>query len=376
MTVFKGILLHFWKYKYMIISLTAIFFGFALLFSANHGTDSFESESLDITVVDPTNSEISDGLIKYLQQNNNVEVLNTADIDQIQEDVFLQKQNGALIIDDNIDEAFKQGEATIESITDPRDPSSLQLDNEVNKFFTFLNADAESSGSVDTEHIIDVMTQEIDVQIADPSQASEQDNFQYMKMFTNFAGYWIMLFMLMLIGNIMTEFNKPELKQRVNVSPYKTSSYSLQLISAQGVVAVFIVLVMFLGGIFIQADNLEGIPLGKMFVAMLLISLFTLALHYVIGALTTNKYIINGLANFISLGMAFISGIMIPPEVMGESVQNVAQFLPLYHFTQIYAEPDITWGEAMYPITVLLLFSIAMIVIGMILENKRKSSAD
>lgn len=375
MTVFKGILLHFWKYKFMIVGLTAVFFSFAVIFSLDRGTDSFESASLDITIVNPTDSEIAGGLIEYLEQDNNVEVVSEADTSALEEDVYLQTKHGALLIDPDIDLRFDAGADTMEVITDPRNPSSLQLENEVNKFFSFLSAEYNYSGEIDTAHIIDIMNQEIDVEIADPDSLSTQDSFQYMQTFTNFAGYWIMLFMLMLIGNVMTEFNQPELKKRIHVSPYKTSSYTLQMISAQGVIALFVVLVMFFGGIFIRSDHLSDVPLGKMFTAMVLISIFTLALHYVIGAVTTNKYIINGLANFISIGMAFISGVMIPAEVLGDSVQRVAQFLPLYHFTQIYAEPDITWTEALQPISILVLFIIAFLIIGMILENKKKSTS-
>lgn len=374
MTVFKGILLHFWKYKFLIISLTAVFFGFAAVFSMDRGVDSFESESLDITIVDPSDSEIADGLIEYLETDNNVEVVNEADVSLLEEEVYLQTKHGALLIDPNIDEKITTGSEAVEAITDPRNPASLQLENEVNKFFTFLSAEESHSGQADTQKVIDIMNQEVTVEIANPETASVQDSFQYMQIFTNFAGYWIMLFMLMLIGNVMTEFNQPELKKRINVSPYKTSSYSFQMILAQSVTALFIVVVMFGGGMLIHNDHLGNIPLGKMFVALVLISIFTLALHYVIGALTTNKYIINGLANFISIGMAFLSGIMMPQEIMSESIQNFSQFLPLYHFTQIYAEADITWTEAMYPITVLLLFIISMLIIGNILENKKKSS--
>lgn len=374
MTVFKGILLHFWKYKFMIISLTAVFFGFAAVFSMDRGVDSFESESLDLTIVNPSDSEIADGLIEYLETDNNVEVVNEADISLLEEEVYLQTKHGALLIDQDIDEKVNAGSEAVEAITDPRNPASVQLENEVNKFFTFLSAEESHSGQADTQKVIDIMNQEVTVEIANPETASVQDSFQYMQIFTNFAGYWIMLFMLMLIGNVMTEFNQPELKKRINVSPYKTSSYSFQMISAQSVIALFIVIVMFGGGLLIRTDSLENIPLGKMFVALILISIFTLSLHYVIGALTTNKYIINGLANFLSIGMAFLSGIMLPREVMSESLQNFSQFLPLYHFTQIYAEADITWSEAMYPITILLLFIISMLIIGNILENKRKSS--
>src|SRR5699024_3881107 len=105
-------------------------------------------------------------------------------------------------------------------------------------------------------------------------------------------------------------------------------------------------------------------------VALVLISLYTLALQLVISALTTNKFLINGIANFISIGMAFLSGIFIPEEVLGETVQNIARFLPLHHFTPIYAEPGITWPESLLHAMILIHFIIAMLTMGMIFEHK------
>src|SRR5699024_5441129 len=139
-----------------------------------------------------------------------------------------------------------------------------------------------------------------------------------MMFYTNCAGYIIMLPLILFIGNIKTEFNIPELRDRIRVSPMKTASYTTQITSAQSIMGLFSVLILFFGGIFIRWDSLDGVPLDKIFVALLLISLFTLALQFVISALTTNKFLINGIANFISIGMAFLSGIFIPEEVLGE----------------------------------------------------------
>lgn len=141
------------------------------------------------------------------------------------------------------------------------------------------------------------------------------------------------------------------------------------------VVGLFVVAFMFFGAVLLRTGSLSGVPLGKMLVALVLITAFTLSIHYVIGALTTNKFIINGMANFIAIGMAFLSGVMMPIEITGENAQNIAQYLPLYHFTQIYAEADITWSEAAFPILIVALYTISFLVIGMIVENKRKISS-
>lgn len=374
MTVFKGMLLHFWRYKIMVIIVTFLFFGIAVLFAQNQSADVFETRSMDIKIVNQSDSEIADGLIDYLSTNNEVDVVSDYDRDQVVEEVYLMEISGAVIIDENIESKFVNGASTVEILTDPRGGGSIHLNNEVSKYFRFLNADYNYTGTVDTKNTLSTLGHGVPVNIANPEDAAEASDFEGMKFYTNFAGYIIMLLLLLFIGNIMTEFNKPELRDRVRVSPMKTVSYTTQIISAQSIMGLFSVLILFFGGIFIRWDSLDGVPLDKIFVALLLISLFTLALQFVISALTTNKFLINGIANFISIGMAFLSGIFIPEEVLGETVQNIARFLPLYHFTQIYAEPGITWSESLIHVMILILFIIAMLIIGIIFENKRKSS--
>ena len=358
----------------MVIIVTLLFFGIALLFAQNQTTDVFEASSMDITVVNPEDSEIADGLITYLSERNDVEVIDSYDRNQIEEEIFLLEIDGAVVIDENIDSKFVNGASAVEILTDPRSSGSVHLNNEVSKYFRFLEADYNFTGSVNPEETLSTLSDRITVDIANPESAAEASDFEGMKFYTNYAGYIIMLLLLLFIGNIMTEFNKPELRNRVSVSPLKTVSYTVQIISAQSIMAIFAVLIMFFGGIFIRWNSLEGVPLDKIFVALLLISIFTLALQFVISSLTTNKFLINGIANFISIGMAFLSGIFIPQEILGETVQNIANFLPLYHFTQIYAESDITWAESIVPVTILLLFILVMLIIGIIFENKRKSS--
>src|SRR5699024_1902359 len=185
----------------------------------------------------------------------------------------------------------------------------------------------------------------------------------------------ILLFLLIRVGNIMSEFNSPELKQRINVSPMKTSAFMSQMILSQIVVCLFVVAFMFFGALALRSGSLSGVPLGKMFAALILISALTLSIHYVIGAITISKFIIHGLSRFIAIGMVLLSGVMLALVVKAQTAQNIAQYPPLYHFTQIYAEPDISWGEAAFPMLVTVLYTAAFLIIGMILENKRKTSS-
>ncbi len=377
MTVFKGILLHFWKYNILILILLSAFFTFAIMFSQGNSSDNYNSEILNLKIIDHSESEVSNGLIEYLDVNNDVQVTNVEnpDIEAVEEEIFLSSIDGLIIIPEDAESKFMEGNPVVETTTDQRSPKHLQLQTAIQQYFMFLKADFDTAGTLHPDDVTELLSDSIDVKIHESVDVEAQSNFDYMRNYTNFAGYWIMLFLLIIVGNVMSEFNAEKLKQRVNVSPMKTSAFMIQMILSQIVVGLFVVAFMFFGALLLRAGDLSGVPVGKMLIALVLITAFTLAIHYVIGAITTNKFIINGLANFIAIGMAFLSGVMMPLEVMGGTAQNIAQYLPLYHFTQIYASADITWSEAVFPMLVVTLYTIAFLVIGMILENRRKISS-
>ncbi|TVT27292.1 ABC transporter permease [Salinicoccus cyprini] len=373
MTVFKSILLHFWKYKYLMLIFLTAFFIFAFGFSQNSGGQAYESEALDLKVIDQSRSEISRGFIDYLSSDNTVEVVDdSTDFGALEEEIFLGISDGIIRIPSNLEERLADAAPAVEVISDQRGMAHLQIENVVNRYFIFLDAEQSTSSEVDIEQMNALLADGVPVELHESVDVASQNNFSYMSTFISFAGYWIMLFLLIIVGNVMSEFNTTELRQRIDVSPMPTRTLMVQMISAQTVIGLFVVCFMLYGGIMLRAGHLEGIPLVKMFVALVLITSFTLSIHYVIGALTTNKFIINGLANFLAIGMAFMSGIMVPLEIMGETAQNIAHYLPLYHFTQIYAEPDISWTDSSFPILIVVLYTAAFLIIGMILENKKK----
>lgn len=373
MTVFRAIILHFWKYKYLMLIFLSIFFVFAFGFSQNSEGQTYRSEALDLKVIDQSDSEISRGFIGYLAVDNNVQIMDDeADLDKLEEEIFLGISDSIIQISPDLESRLDASSPAVEVISDQRGMVHLQLESVINRYFVFLDAFQTTSEEVDFEQMNALLTEGIAVELHDSVDVASQTNFMSMSGFVNFAGYWIMLFLLIIVGNVMSEFNKTELRQRINVSPMQTRKLMIQTIAAQAVIGLFVVCFMLSGGIMLRLGHLEGLPLGKMFVALLLITTFTLAVHYVIGAVTTNKFIINGLANFLAIGMAFLSGIMVPLEVMGETAQNIAHYLPLYYFTQIYAAPDISWADSSFPILILVLYTVAFLIIGMILENKKK----
>src|SRR5699024_1653741 len=214
-------------------------------------SETYESQAMDLKVVDNSNSALSEGFIEYLEKENDVETENgeTADREALEEEIFLNNSDGVIIVKEDAERRFLNNEAPVETISDERNMAHIQLETLTNQFFTFLKAEYESSGNMDTAMINEILSEDVDVQLHESVDVESESNFSYMYNFVNFAGYWVMLFLLMLVGNVMAEFNAPELKQRISGSPMTTRSFMVQMIAAQIVVGLFISGFMFLGGL-------------------------------------------------------------------------------------------------------------------------------
>lgn len=374
MTIFKIILLHFWKFKWVIIPMALVFFVIAALFSTLGSNDTFESETLNITIADQSESETSEALIAYLDNAHEVNVIEGFERSTLEEKVFLMEIHGALIIDSDFEERVKSGQPAVEIISDERTAAKIQLESEVSKFLSFANAQFNANGELDETALQNALSDTIDVELNNSGQTGAEENYSNAVGYSNFAAYWMMLFIMLTFGNLMSEYNKPELQKRIISAPVSSTSSALQILGAQSLVGIFSVLIMFGGLVALYYNRLEGMPLAHIFVALVLIMAFTLALQYAINALTTNRFIVNGLANLLTLGLAFMSGIFIPLEMFGDTAKRVAEFMPLYHYTQIYAAPDITWSESATSIGILVLYIVALLIIGIIFNNQRKST--
>lgn len=282
--------------------------------------------------------------------------------------------HGAVIIDSNFENQVKTGEPAVEIISDERAAASIQLDSEISKFLMFANAQFNAAGSLNAVTLQTALTDTVDVELNGKGTSAVEENYTNAASYSNFAAYWLMLFIMLTVGNLMSEFNKPELQKRMISAPVSSTSSALQILGAQTLVGIFSVLIMFFGLVALYYDRLEGMPLAHILLALILIMAFTLAMQYAINALTTNRFIVNGLANLITLGLAFLSGIFIPIELFGSTAQHIAEFLPLYHYTQIYAASDISWSESALSISILLLYTLAFLIIGIIFNNQRKST--
>lgn len=370
MTVFKAILIHFWRYKGMLLIFTVIFFSLAVIFSQST-SDEFSLSSLNLQVVDQSEDDVSEGLIVNLSQENNVEVVDKTRT-ELQEEILLMSSDGVIIIEENLKERFLDGEAAVEIIVDERIAGAFQVENIVNKYFRYLDAQYQATDEIDPSFVNETTQNTVNIELLDSGETAQQQDFEHLRNYMNFMGYVLLLLITIVGGNVMSDVNQPVINNRVKISPIKQSSHTIQTILGQLIVTSFMVLLFLSFAFIIRYDHLEGVPVANMVVAATIIPLFGLSILHVLNAVTNNKFIINSIANFVIIGMAFLSGIFVPFELFSEGMKQLAQLMPLYHYTQIYSDINGTLVDALPSIGIVVLFSISLIILGTIIRKNRR----
>ena len=83
---------------------------------------------------------------------------------------------------------------------------------------------------------------------------------------------------------------------------------------------------------------------------------------------------INGLSTVASLGTAFISGVMVPQEFLGEKVLTIAKFFPTYYFVRINETKINSLGDIRYELLMQVLFGIVFLSLGLYFGKIRQKS--
>jgi ABC-2 type transport system permease protein len=108
----------------------------------------------------------------------------------------------------------------------------------------------------------------------------------------------------------------------------------------------------------------------------------TLSLSYLIGISVTSKKAVSAISTAISLSLAFISGMFVPQEFLGESVLRLASFTPTYWYIKvnntIVSLTGYQWdnvSEILAMMAVQIGFAAAFISIVMVVSKRKSQQA-
>jgi len=375
MTVYKYFIKVALKNKWIIIMYITIFFVMTLLNStdAMKREESFVETRLNIGIIDKSMSELSSGLREYLEKENNiVDILE--DEEYIKEQIFLERADAVIIIPEDFDQKVVNKKEAILIYKDDRKPQALQIENQVNKFLAFANI-TYKDGRFELEDVKEALNESVEVQLLSSGDSYARTGVDsWFRFYYKFTGYVIIGVYIAIIGLVMSDFRDKNVDNRRKISSKRFLDFNKEMYLGQLTLAAAVTAVFIVASMLIMGKKLGEVYYIKYLVNLIVFSFSILCLTFLISNITRNKYAITALSTVLSLGTSFISGVMVPQELLGDKVLAIAKFFPMYYFVKINDSMIKSLLEVRYELFMQLLFAVVFLLIGLIFSKRAQKA--
>ena len=339
MTVFRGYVRIIKRNLNSIIMYVAIFMTICIVIQnamANSGmTDGFSSMKMNVAVIDRDGGVVADTLKALMERDQKVvEIEDDAQV--MQEELYYGNVEYILIVPEGAEEKLRQGEACVESITDPGTYSAYyaqaQVTNLLNQIRVYLASGMELEEAC--KSALALRENQAKVTLLDVNgNAGLRPDYNY---FFAYLPYAFLGATIMTMSLILMEFKKKEIRSRMQSSAVPFWKQILSMVAAFLIVgmliwAIFLVIqtILYQGGIFTSGHVMLYLlnSLACILVAQ--------SLGFFTGTVANGAGALNGMNNVISLGLCFLGGIFVPLEMLGDGIIKVSQFLPTYWYSVV-----------------------------------------
>ncbi|HKL99199.1 MAG TPA: ABC transporter permease [Mobilitalea sp.] len=342
MQVFKTYFKVMKKQMFSILLYGGIFIAITLIMTFNqidNSNNTFVEEKVPVIVVnEDEESSFIDGFKDYMGKY--VEYVEVEDNEEARKDaLFNRKVYYILTIPEGFTAAIMSGdEITMEKQSVPDSQDTFFVDAAINNYMSTaqlyikynsgssteeLNSHISSSLEINTEVAFDVKREEAVIS----SKLFNKSYFSYL-------GYIMIGCFILGVSSVMVSFHSIDIRRRNYASPISESNYNFQLILANLCFVMSYLLVFIVVGYIANTNHSLNPNMLLSWLNAILFGATVLSISYLIGITVKGKNAVQALSTMLSLGLAFISGIFVPQEYMGNTVMKVARFTPSYWFVK------------------------------------------
>ena len=335
MTVFKGYMKILKKNIGLVVMYLMIFFAVALAMQAaaeKEGSDSYQSRSIEIGIVDEDGGILAQGLKDYLGKIHHI-TMQENDREVLQENLFYRNVEYIVQIPENFEQSCIRDNEALKVTKVPGSYTSYYVDQQINSYLSMARiylaagfSQEEALKAIGSETHSKVRTLE------GTSENVEKPGYLY---YFRYLPYLFLGVFCYVVGYILIAFRQGDIQKRMEASAVPVRRQSMEGLLAMGVMGIVLWGIGIAGaGIMYGRKFWQSETLGYYFLNSLIMMAVALSLSYLVGIFIKNSNMLSGFANVISLGMCFLCGVFVPMNVMDKKVLKVSQFLPVYWYEQ------------------------------------------
>ena len=318
----------------------AIFIMMALIFSRNQSSQAkemFQPVKVRIPVIDRDRSAASRALLSFLSQDNEA-YLFEGEEKELNRGLYYREIGYILTIPEGFGASLEAGaarEIPLEAVKLPGSTAGYYIDADLEQFLmryrTYLAVgfSPEEAG----QRTLALKGSEAAVQLeGGQKKAQTLPNWAYS---FNYLPYLYLSVFIYCVGFVLKSFRERHVADRLKACPIPARTQALQGFMAFAMVfagiwfASLLIPLIARGGDFYTSPHRGWVILNSL--AFLLVAA---SIAFMVGNLAKSDVALTGLTNVIGLGMCFLGGVFVPPDVLGENVQKFSRFLPSWWYVR------------------------------------------
>jgi ABC-2 type transport system permease protein len=377
------------KLRTPLLIYTFMFIGLAYAMTANSsmGSEEYHTEKINTIIINEDGQNtLVDGFLNYLDQYVTV-VEPGKNEDSIKDALFFGEAKYILTIPKGFSDSFlNNGSLKLSKEALPDSAEAMSLNTVIDNYFNLarvylsnvpeinydkLNSYIEANLSIEAKTVFDVEKKD---SVTNANEFNEE--------YFNFMGYVIIAAFITGISMIMFSFNGLDIRRRHNASPISYRRMNLQLILANLIFVFGYLLLFILSGLILSKSRSITINLVLTWVNAAVFALTVLSVSYLIGIAVNSRKAIGALSTGLSLGVAFLSGMFVPQEYLGDKVLRAASFTPAYWYVKanhsLMSIPSFQWSEvseAFRCMAIEIGFTIAFISLALVVSKRKRQQS-
>lgn len=367
-----------------------IFLGLTIIISSNIKVENekYSNKKVKTMIINEDgDTDLIKGFLKYM--DSYIDPMEPIENEEkLKDALFYGEVRYVLRIPEGFSEEFlNSGKVNMEKRTVPGYIGMVSVDNAIDNYFNiaslYLNYVNDNNYEEMNTYIKEVLAEEIPVNISvkieDEVTYSNGFNMSYF----NYMTYIIIAIFITSVSAVMISFHGLDIRRRHAASPLSNRSLNVQLLLANFAFVMGYLVLFITAGYFLNRSRMINSNLLLTWLNVFIFSITALAISYLIGIMVKNQRTVSAIATALSLGMAFVSGVFVPQEILGASVIRLASFLPSFWYVKannaIFELTRLSWNS-ISPILgymgIQLGFATAIISIALVVSKRNRQQAN
>ena len=375
MTVYKYFLKLGNRYKMYGIIYLVIFMGMALLqISGIDERKHFEEVSVKIMIKDESNgsNEIINQLLQILQKKHKIQKTTQSDT-SMKEAIYAGDVDAGLWIPSDVQSKLEK-EQEVVGMEISNSLSGHLIREYVNSYLRYAVA-LKKEGDFNPERIEKIMDQEVTVTLLakEKTVSNQYSKEKFGKIYFAYSPFIYFSVFIYLFGTIFSKMKGKEVAKRIAIAMKDERRVMLeQFLAGLTIVCLIVGINLVFVGILAPEFYVSSQALK-----ILLLSTASAISAYALSFLCAvvigeNQYAYSAASTILGTGLAFLSGIFVPLELVSSYGVNIAKFFPVYYVTSAARNSSTEFSSYAFHLGMIVLFTVLYVVMAFSVQRIRR----